>query len=136
MTEETEIQKVLDKFAQKIDKYNNWKELVKDFHDYDQRYPMSIYSPKDLKELASLAFAQGKLSERKEITELMEDVLSQACYEKDEKGEDVYFSRALSAYADGLKWLVETGKYEHVYKPVGRMVKIRLKSQLKEGVKK
>jgi len=57
-----EVQKVLDKFAQKVDKYNSWKELVKDFHDYDQHYPMSIYSPKDLKQLASLAFEQGKLA--------------------------------------------------------------------------
>jgi hypothetical protein len=77
-----------------------------------------------------IAFAQGKLAERKEIMELMEDILSQACYEPSTDTEPpTYFSRALSAYADGLKWLVSTGKYEHVYTPVGRMVKIRLKSQ-------
>jgi hypothetical protein len=124
---DNEIQKVLDTWAEE-NGYTDWRQFEQ-MKNYDSDQD-EIFD--DERELASLAFAQGKLAERKEITELMEDILSQACYEKDEKEGDVFFSRALSAYADGLEWLVSTGKYEHVYKPVGRMVKIRLKSQLSE----
>jgi hypothetical protein len=111
-------------------------EAMKELADYTREWASGSYKETLTQFIFKKGFAQGKLAERKEITELMVDILSQACYEKDETGEDVYFSRALSAYADGLKWLVETGKYEHIYKPVGRMVKIRLKSQLsKDDVK-